>query len=634
MGDTPFFDLPTGQSLGPQLFAAPSSAGANNFVPPPATLIPVIAYATRLADRTQRLKSLLDDDLPKVSRDISGALAAMRALAGVADAMDDTLKFRPALDPSIVTKCHTLKSKADDLLASALNKVGADANPRKLIPELDGRVRSAVSDVVDLLRDPAHVADIKAFAEDTSVPVRARYPEIWFLGTLQAIAVELLARTDKSDEVDRIADEVMNQGDGSGSAPAITIKEGKTLWDAFVQATLVTTNTVGNLPAPDTLSIALIKCYGAYRLPSAALHSQKAGSLESDMLDMLTRALELTDAQKADLKGRLDELKAAQSDVIRAAKAEADTAARVPGHEARIARKTRARVAAEERCRQKAEAARDFYKDVYKADEEVYGVFQRGPFIDSFVSVLAIIQFCAAFKELDDPEVPMVQKFADVAGSGVLALGAVVSTVGRLIPQIDIGIAKFNLAALGQIAEGMAVGIAKFAGVMAVVSGVVNIYIGGWVTHDPKTVVIGAVTVASGACIVAGAVLASAAFTGVGIGIGVLLAGYCAFDALIDAMKNDTEKGIEAIVASLKDRLSFRDKTVIQLLGLDDALKAVEDALDGFDCFQLRPSPSGAPTREDLRRRMTDLGFKSDLADGMVESPDDNVPPPMFLFTP
>jgi hypothetical protein len=633
MGDTPFFDLPTGQSLGPQLFAAPSSAGANNFVPPPATLIPVIAYATKLADASKTLRSLLDDVLPKVSRDISGALAAMRALAGVAHAMDDTLQFRPMLDPSIVGKCHTLKSKADDLLASAMNKVGADVNPRNLIPDLDGRVRDAVHDIVDLLRDPAHVADIKAYAEDTSVPVRARYPEIWFLGTLQAIAVELLARTDKHDEVQRIADEVLHQGDESGSAPAITVKEGKTLWDAFVQATLVATNTVGNLPAPDTLSVALIKCYGAYALPSAALHSPKAGSLERDLLDMLMRALKLTDAQKADLKGRLDELKAAQSDVIRAAKAEADTAARLPGHQARIARKTRQRVAAEERCQQKAEAARDFYKEAYGAKEEVYGVFQRGPFIDSFVSVLAIIQFCAAFQELDDPDVPSLQKFADVTGSGVLALGAVVSTVGRLIPQIDIGIAKFNLATLGQVAEGMAVNIAKFAGVMAIVSGGVNVYVGGWVTHDPKTVVMGGLTMLSGGLIVWGAVFASAAATGVGVGIGVLLAGYCAFDALSNAMKNDTEKGIEAILASLKDRLSFRDKTVVQLLGLDDALKAVEDALDGFDCFQLRPNPNGAPTREDLRRRMTDLGFKSDLADGMVESPDDNVPPPMFLLT-
>lgn len=633
MGDSPFFNLPV-PTLGPQLFAAPSAGGANNFAPAPITLIPLIAYANKLANATMALKSLVDDVLPKVTVEITGALAAIRAATGVADAMDDTLPFRPQLAPDIVAKCHDLKAKSHSLLTAAMNKVGADADPRKLIPELDGRVRDAIRDVVDLLRDPAHVTDIKAFAEDDSIPVQARYMEIWYLGTLQGFAVDTLARTDKSDEVDRIANEVLLQGDAQQSAPAITIAKGKTLWDAFVAATQTATGTVGNLPAPDSLSIALVKCYGAFRLPKAALSQATAGSLEGEIFDLLTNAVKLTSEQKTELRGRLDELKSAQRDVIKAAKAEAETAQRLPDHQARIDRKTRQRQAAEENCRQKAQHAGEFYEDTYgPKNEELYGDLQRGPVIDSFVSVLAIIQFYAAFKELDDPDVPGLQKFADFTASGIISIGAVVSTVGRLLPKIDIGIAKCNLAALGKLAESLGTKIAVYAGAMAILSGGVTFYI-GWVQHDPEKMVIGGLTVGSGAAIVAGALLASAVLTGIGVGIGVLLAAYCAFEALSDAMKNATEKAIDSILDSLKQRLSYRGKTVIQYLGLEAQLAAVKDALDGWSCFELRPNPAGSPTRQELTARIKGLGFKDDFAAKMVESADADVDLPPMLVVP
>ncbi len=154
--------------------------------------------------------------------------------------------------------------------------------------------------------------------------------------------------------------------------------------------------------------------------------------------------------------------------------------------------------------------------------------------------------------------------------------------VGQMLPQIDIGIAKCNLAALGKLAESLGTKIAVYTGV----------------------------------------------------GIGVLLAAYCAFEALSDAMKSDTEKAIDSILESLKARLSYRDKTVIQYLGLEAQLAAVKDALDGWDCFELRPNPAGSPTREELKARMKGLGFKDDLAAGMVESADVGVPLPPMLMVP
>jgi hypothetical protein len=593
----------------------------------------LIAYAEKVANATNWLKSLLDNDVPQASRDLAGALAAIRAVVGVADAMDETLKFRPELLSSIVAKCHAFKDKAHALLKSGLDKAGPQMDPRKLIPELDSKVRAAAGELVNLLRDPANIHAIKVFLEDTSIPASYRYVELWYLETLLSFGVDLLARTDKGDEIDRIAREIFQQRDQDGSVPAILIKEGKTLWDAFVAATIAGTGTVGNLPAPDSLSIALLKCYAAYRLPRAALNQATARSLEGEILSMIVDAVKLNDAQKQELQSRLDELKSAQRDVIRAAKAEAETAERLPNHQARIARKTRQRVHAEEQCQEKAVSVRDFYKDTYgPKNEELFGEFQRGPFMDSFISVLNIIQFYAAFQELNDPDVSTLQKFGDITASGLLSLGAVVSTVGRMVPQIDIGIAKLNLAALGKLAESLARPIAAYAGVIAVVSGVAQ-FLTGLDEHDPEKMVVGGMTTASGVFITLGAVLGGAALTGIGVGIGVLVAGYLAFRALSEALKHDTEKSIDSILESLEKKKTWGDKTVIQHLGLEAQLKAVRDGVDGA-CVDLLPNPHGSPTRDELRQRMKKLGFDEDRANAMVEDPEASPSPWMIPIVP
>jgi hypothetical protein len=629
------FSVPTlGSPPGPSLFAAPSTLGSNYVRPTPPTLVPLNAYAEKVQIATRWLKSLLDNDVPMVSRDLAGALAAIRAVVGVADAMDETLAFRPQLDSSIVAKCRAFKDKTHALLKSGLDKAGPQMDPRKLIPELDTKVRSAAGELVNLLRDPGHIQDVKVFLEDTSIAASYRYVELWHLETLLSFAVDLLARTDKGDEIDRIAQEIFLQRDQDSSVPAILVKEGKTLWDAFVAATIATTGAVGNLPAPDSLSIALLKCYAAYRLPKAALNQGTARSLEGDVFSMIVDAVKLNDAQKQELRNRVEELKSAQRDVIRAAKAEAETAERLPTHEARIARKTRQRERAEEQCKQKAESVRDFYKDTYgPKNEELFGDFQRGPFMDSFISVLTIIQFYAAFQELNDPDVSTLQKFADITASGLLSLGAVVSTVGRMVPQIDMGIAKLNLAALGKLAESFARPIAAYAGVVAIVTGVAQ-FLTGLDEHDPEKMVVGGMTAASGIFITLGAVLGGAALTGIGVGIGVLVAGYLAFRALSEALKNDTEKGIDSILEALEKKETWGDKTVIQYLGLEAQLEAVRDGLDGWSCFELLPNPKGSPTRDELRQRMKKLGFDEERANAMIEDPDESPSPWMFPMVP
>jgi hypothetical protein len=633
MGDSPFFSVPIPGATGPQLFAAPSASDPNSVAPMPETLLPLVAYANKLGAAIMAVKSLVEDVVPHVSRDLTGALAAIRALVGAADAMDETLQFRPQLLGSIVAKCHAFRDKSHALLKAALDKAGPEMNPRALIPDLDRRVREATGELVNLLRDPANISAVRTFAEDSSVREQIRFAEIWYLGTLQSFAVDVLARTDRSDEIDRMAQEVLNQHDESGSVPAITVKEGRALWEAFVAATATVTGMAGNLPAPDSLSIALLKCYAAYRLPSAALSHASASNLEGELFSMIVDAVKLTDPQKQELRSRMDQLGSAQREVILAAKAESDTAQRLPGHEARIARKTRQREQAEETCRGKAEVAREFYKDAYgKRNEEIFGEFQRGPFMDSFVSVLAIIQFCAAFQELDDPRFSSLQKFADITASGLISLGAVVSTVGRLLP-IDIGIAKFNLGVLGKLAESMATKIAVYAGAMAVVSGAAQVY-SGWVDHDPETVIVGGMTIASGTAIMIGAIWGIAAATGVGVGIGVLLAGYMGFKALADALKSDTEKAIDSILESLEKKTIYGDRTVVSYLGVEAQLKAVRDALDGWDCFLLLPNPHGSPTREDLIHRMRNLGFDEKLAPAMVEDRTAESTYPVLMLTP
>jgi hypothetical protein len=113
----------------------------------------------------------------------------------------------------------------------------------------------------------------------------------------------------------------------------------------------------------------------------------------------------------------------------------------------------------------------------------------------------------------------------------------------------------------------------------------------------------------------------------------VLLAGYCAFEALSDVLKSDTEKAIESILGSLEKKTIYRDKTAVQYLGLDGQLKALRDGLAGWDCLELLPNSNGSPTRGDLIQRMRNLGFNDKDASAMVE--DLNAfEPPMMLMTP
>ncbi len=636
MTDSPFLGVPSpAGSLSP-FFVGPSGVASNNVTTYPPSLDKLARYATDLAQATQHLKDLVDDTVPYVGRNLAGAVAAIRAMVGLADAMDETTAFRPQLDRSIAAKCHAFKDKAHALLKAALDKAGPEGmNPAKVIPPLEQRVKDATQKVVDLLRAPEHVQCVRDFANDTSMDVGVRFPEVWYLAVLQSFCAELLARTDRADQVVRMAQEVFEQRDESQSVPAITIKEFKTLWDAFVQATAVATGTVGNLPAPDSLSMCLLKVYGGLRLPKAATRQASASSLEADVFSYIVDALKLTDAQKQTLRGKLDELKDAQRDVIRAAKAEAETAQRLPGHAARIGRKTRQRVRAEEACKEKAEAASEFFKDTYGPEnEKLYAEFQRGPLMDSFVTVLAIVQFCAAFQELSDPDVSGVQKAADVLTSGLLSLGAVVSTVGRMFPQIDVGIAKLNLAALGKFAESVTTKVAAFAGIMAVVSGAWQVYL-GYIEHDPEKMVLGAMTTVSGLAIVVGAYLtgalgaaaAGAAVTGVGVALGLLIAAYLGVKWLLDALKSATEKAIESILESLEKKEIYDGKAAVEWLGLQGPLKDARDALSGWSPYLLMPNPNGAPTREDLTKRMHGLGFKGEDAEAMVEKPGDDVPP-------
>ncbi len=649
MSDSPFFSVPSIPHLGPTLFVAPSNVGPNNAAPFYQTLVPLLSFAQDLGQAIMRLQDVLNGDVVAATKDLAGAVSAARAIDGIAQALEDNLAQRPQLAQSVVAKCHALRGKADALLSATTKAAGPDLDPRKVVPGLDAAVKDAATKLVNLLHDSTRMGQIKTFAEDESVPKPVRAMEMIALGTFQSYAIELLARTDRIAEITQMAEDIFLHHDVDSTVPALTIQEGKTLWDAFVQATLVVTGSVGNLPAPDSLSLALLKCYGAFRLPEAALKASVAKGLEGDMFAFITDAVKLSDGQKSELRDLMDDLHKAQKEVIRSAKAERDTAERLPGHDARIARKSRQRLRAEETCEQKATAAKDFMRETYgPKNEELYMEFQRGPFVDSFISVLCIVQFYAALGELDDPKVSDAQKLADISTSGLLSLGAVVATIGKLVPRVDLGIAKLNLAALGKIAEGMASKIAVFAGAMAIVSGSVQCYI-GWVEGDPKAMVIGGLTAVSGACIVVGAiasgalgssaaaligVAAGAVFTGIGVAIGVLLAAYAVFDFLSDALKSSTEKAIDGLLDGLKSKTTYNGQKVVAVLGIAGAIEEVHGALSGWSPFLLLPAAKGSPTHDELVERMNLLGFKPESSKEMIDEPSTSDDPPPYMVPP
>lgn len=606
----------------PTMFAAPSGLSPNNVAPMGPAEAALYARGREISKGTAVLKFVLEASDRAASR-FSGALCAVKAIAGVAEAMGNTVRFNGAgplmYNTELEQRALKLAGKADALRDAFQKKVGADMHPRKYVPSLDRDLHGTAQSLWNLVKDDSTLKIVQDFVDDASIDTARKYLGLWAWGNVLSMAVDLLARTELHDEVLALAKMVHEQHDEQNTPAGLSIGEAKSRWPAYVALMLGTTTAVGNLPGgTDSLSIALLKIYAAHRLPEAAVDKTVAESIEREIFDMLVGAVQLNDEQKTELRARMDALEDAQAEVVKRSKALADTLRKHPDRDGTIAERRQARLQAQKECQAKAEHVSKFYEEAYGPEnQEMFGGLQRGGFTDGFVTVLTLVQLVAAFKELDDPDVSTFQKISDVSVGSILSLGAVVSTVNRLIKNLDLGIVKSEVAAADRMFQAMGTTFAIFAGIMSIVTGGAQV-ITGLLEHNTEKVVVGGFTATSGALIVYGTMASSALATGVGVGIAVLLAIYAAWSAYEEATKLETQLVIEGMVSSLEQTTVYDAKTALQHLGIDDKLADVKSAIPDA-CAPLTPNPSGSPTREGLLWSMTSLGFDLKVATEMLD---------------
>ncbi len=615
-------DTPT-LPQGPIFFAAPSAL-ANNVVPSDPTLAALIGLGRQLHEGNGRLADLLDNKLPDAAKAFSGAIVAVNALAGIADAMDDSFQGASFPNfPDVPGKAKTLRQKADALATAVQNKTGGGVDVRKFVAQLDADIRQEETNLVNLLRSSMNI--VQKFA-DSGLPDVDHFVELSALNFIMAESAALLARGSKAEEIDRIAQEVLEQHDQKQSVPAVSIAAANKFWDGFVAAAQTHGAAVGALPGPDSLSIALIKIWVANRMTQVALNATASSDLERTVLSMVMSAVKLPPADEQKLRGLLDDLVRAQKKVIDLAKDEV-AARRAGADPATIEAKSQAREAAEVDCGFEAELTRVYVEGTFDPAKNpgIFNNVQRGKFIDGFCSVLSIIQLIAALREVRDPDVLTVhnaQVFADMASSGLLTFGAVVSTVGRMGANIKVNVVVLKVL-LGHIADFVKSGMFSFFVAGAIIlSGLLQMVTGK--TTEQR--VVGGVVTASGLAILIGTSLSGdmvavgAAFTGFGAALSALLAIYSLWGVLSEATKTPTEVAIGGLLDGLEQTKVYTHQTAIEHLGLASDLKNVRDSLSDA-CWNIIPQSGGDRLLavEAIIRRLMPLGISREDAASLVE---------------
>jgi hypothetical protein len=602
-------------ALGQSFVAAPSALAANTVAPATPTETEFYRLAHQINRQTLTLLTTLTS-VEEASKDVAIALSELQAAASLAAGLVRTAPFawatvNPDVSQRLQANLGTLRDKANTLWQETVKKTPR-SNGRDLADSLDNSVKEDSRVLWDSLNDPNLISSIANYTKDESIDKVRRTVTMHDFNNLLARAVQTLERTDRAENLYTLGQQIFEQMDEKSSPFAVAAAERRRLLDELGYGSQATTSVIGNLPGPDTASLALMKTYSAIRLQKAGTWISPAAvdSLEGDLTAWVLDAMHLTDEMRKDVQGRIKELSAATQKRVKAQRI---------GRATYLANKEAEEFVAAQRVA-------NFYKE---HDSAVFDDFQRGPGFDSFISVLTIFQFALALKAYREAEQADGRQTFDMAASGAMSVAAVVSTIGRfarpgeqlVAAGIEVSAARMSLAKFGAAFEsaGAAKLLGVVGGVMAIVDGTSDILKGD--------VVVGGVNVASGSAIIAGLLMGGAwgaATGGIGAILGLGLAGYQLYQLAEESAKPSTQRAMENLLNSLKTRpAKWNGKSVVESLGLGAQLQALADASAAAQYFVLRRNPDGGtPTRDALLAELAGAGWKSD-ARLLVESDDD-----------
>jgi hypothetical protein len=500
-------------------------------------------------------------------------LALVRSLVGLADAFEEcSLAYTPLVGST--TRCTTgwepLREAARALQRRAEEKLSAQGPLTSTHPTFVQTWRAAARSLDDLLHSPEGLRVHRALAEDQGVALEERRTLLDFGRLVASIALDALHNSPGGRALVQDAEDALIQQSPSN------------LLGFLAGLGSAATNTVGALPGPDAFSIVLIKLVGTWRL--VELHSSpRLPSFRNDLVRWVVHAADFTPSEREAFLSAMTRF-----EVLRAARA-------------------------------------DWTLPRQQARDLLGGKFQTGWRLTAALSVLNLIQLASALAGPPEGERNPLQGASEITVAGLAAISGTAVTfdralnAGRTTQELEaLGRTRTLFRVVSELTTEYSGAINATFAITAIIGGAFT-FVQGREDHEPWTMVIGGLQVASGiALMIPGGQPA-------GVILGTVATAISVRGAIDDRRGSECRRAYERVLQQVKSTRSAWDEgegdpstTFAARLRIVPAVNALEAAMEQCEF----PNIQAGGSRElfsDAVYRLRGLGVEIEQAFAMID---------------
>lgn len=444
-----------------------------------------------------------------------------------------------------------VEEKSNDLYRAWGKKV-TSINPIAAVPSLLEAIQSKGKEAINLINDPANTKLIETFLKDTTATKSFKRDTLAALKTIIEQTLEEVSQTEVHENL--------------AGAIDIGFSTDRDNLIAALQGTgSMIATTVGNLPGPDSLSVAMAKILATWQMFKVKGESAKLTGILGKLASRIVTAARFDAAETAEFNTHVKA------------------------------------------------------KNWMDCESMIGNKLQQGKALSSFIGALNILQLASALQGIGDPSKDVIQAFADLSSAAINTFTGTIALADKFTAAIKadaayLGRMKCFVNFCGKAIEELAVPISTSIAVLSIISGSIT-FLEGLKEGDAVKMTVGGLSVASGVFIAVGVLCSIPGAQPIGVVLAAVATAISLFNAAADALKPALTRAANSYLKFIEESASTWDgKKLVETLNLQTEFEALKKALETANPYTYLELYDDASMKSSRTSRLIAAGIPSDLA--------------------